>query len=270
MVAVRRIVGVDLGGHGAAAALVEVDRNGARIVSDRREWQPSSVGELASLATDAFGLFDGFGLSTAGFVEHGSVTLCRAQPWIQGHTQAKLEHSLPRHTQVRVINDGEAHTWAAAFGRRLGARHPLLSFSIGTSVGFGKTDSAGRIELPTSARNWDIGSMRIRTRCSNPEIWWACGSNGLAELETSFPKGQAVQHFGSRVGALITDFSVLFQPSAVVLSGGVPAKFGDELLGPAIAELRATMPPHTRTPVVELSPHGRNAGIVGAAISIVG
>ena len=120
-----------------------------------------------------------------------------------------------------VLNDGEAHTRAAAKGRRYGAGHPVLSFSNGTSVEFGRTSSTGTIESPTANRNWDIGSMSLRTRCSNPEIWWACGSNRLAELESSRPRGQEVRHFGARLGALITDFSILFQLTTVVLTGGI-------------------------------------------------
>jgi len=263
-----KIVGIDLGGHGAAAALVEIGDNGAKVRSERFDWQPSSTVELAQLAIKTFGHFDGLGLSTAGYVKYGNVTLCRAQPWVQGNTVAELLKALPQRSKVAVLNDGEAHTIAAIFGKDPRDSHPLLSFGIGTSVSFGRTSDQGEIERPLSMRNWDIGSMRVRSRCSHPEIWWACGSNGLAELESSMSPDQALQHFGARLGALVADFTILFQPRTVVLSGGIPDRHGNKLLDPANAELSKILPDHVQMPRLEKSLWGRNAGIVGGALAV--
>ena len=259
-------VGIDIGGHGVVAAMVHLNPLSA-TVEERHESSPRSIDELAAWLTDTFGRIGTIGVSSAGFVEDGDVTLCRVQPWLEGRTTRRLEEALGGRTTVRIVNDGDAHALAAGHAHQRSGDHPLLAFSIGTSVGFGVIDARGHLARPLAARNWDIGSMRVRTGASTPEVWWACGSKGLAELETARGTADAVTHFGYRIGGLVTDFSILFQPNTVVLSGGIPAKFGDRFLSAVQQEVSTAMPNHTKAPRIAISEYGRSAGIVGAAVA---
>lgn len=70
---------------------------------------------------------------------------------------------------------------------------------------------------------------------------------------------------GSRLGVALANFANIFEPTVIVIGGGVAAGAGDLLLDPAREELRRrALPPMNGTPVVAAQ-LGEDAGMIGAA-----
>jgi hypothetical protein len=146
-------------------------------------------------------------------------------------------------------------------------RHPALCFSFGTAVGFAMTNESGEVTRPRAHVNWEIGSVRMATRASQREIWWALGSEGLAELQHNMGEANGTTHYGYRLATLIRDFTILFQPRVVVLAGGIIDRHRDVLMPVLHAELSRNLPEEVEKPHIVPSPFGANSGLVGAAIA---
>lgn len=259
-----RIGAVDIGGSGCRVVAVEVTSTGARVLGEPdRLPAVNSSGELAAEVRRVLGEVDGLGVAAAGFVDarRGAVRLSRVAPWTEGPLRDRLAAELG--CAVQVVNDGEAHLRAHA---SLG-EHPMLCFAAGTSMAFGCTDDDGVIRRPRGDSNWDLGSLRIPTSASNPEVWWALGSRGLEELQASKGEQGGAEHFGWRLGALVHDFSVLFQPRPVVLTGGIVRRHRDVVVASVREELRARLPGHVEPPTILTSPYEDASALVGAALT---
>lgn len=264
----QRVAALDIGGSGCRVAWVDVDPGGRHEAHEvHRLGSPGSLAELARAITGALGPVAQLGVSSAGFVDssRGTVSHCRVQPWLNGPVAAALSAQLSG-GPTTLINDGEAHLLA-----HLGSisAHPLLCFSFGTSVGFAATDETGAVRRPRSDANWEIGYLRLNTRASNPELWWALGSSGLSELQDSMGNEEGVAHFGWRVGGLLHDFATLLRPRTVVLTGGIVEDHGGVILEGVESELRSSLPAEIERPNVVLSPFGRRSALVGAAVAAV-
>jgi predicted NBD/HSP70 family sugar kinase len=256
---------VDIGGSGCRAARVRLRPDGNHEVGRVEALGPvHSRRELANAVRGALGPIDRLGISTAGYVDtrNGVVRLCRVQPWAEGCLRDRVEHELD--CRAAVVNDGEAHVLAHA---SLG-RHPMLCFSFGTSVGFGCTGDDGEVLRPRADSNWDIGAVRLATRASKREVWWALGSHGLEELQQSMGGREGATHFGWRVGSLVRDFAVIFQPRTVALCGGIIDVHGSAILDSVRREVQAHWSRDLPAPPLFLtSPFGPHSGLVGAAVA---
>ena len=263
---VGKVAAVDIGGSGCRAAWVDLRADGRHVVGAvHRLESVGSRAELSQAVTRSLGHVERLGISTAGFVDSqaGVVTLCRVQPWLTGEVRARMEQCLTG-ARVAVVNDGEAHL-LAHLGESL--LHPAICLSLGTSVGFGMTNDAGHVSRPRADLNWDIGAMRVRTRASSGDLWWALGSHGLAELQRDMGDAPGTHHYGIRLGGLIRDLSILFRPRTVILAGGIAARRADTLVAACESELRESRPDYMELPALVLSPFGETSGLVGAAVA---
>jgi len=72
----------------------------------------------------------------------------------------------------------------------------------------------------------DIGSLYLKSRATDPHIWWALGSNGLNDCITSDGgEEKGCRHFGFRLGYLLSQLTVMFRPATVGLTGGIIHKY---------------------------------------------
>ncbi|MFT4189838.1 MAG: ROK family protein [Aeromicrobium sp.] len=252
------IVVFDVGGSSARMAVV---RGG--VVGASRRVEVTDASSLVRHASAATRGLRGVAVSTAGFVdsERGRVRLSRAVPGLEGDLARRLTSDLGCPTVV--VNDGEAHAYAA--GRIPDVDHGLVAISLGTSVGLGVLDAGGRPLRPCSGENWDVGDWRLDTRASEREVWWALGSQGLAEVERSMGEDAGRAQYGYRLGGWIATLGVVFRPRTVVLSGGI-ARAHWNRFAPALHEELAAQTPEAARPQVVASPF-EEAGLVGAAVA---
>lgn len=263
----KRIAAVDIGGSGCRATWVDVEQGGRHHVGQVHHLgSPGSRAALAAALRQALGPIRSLGVSTAGIVDspRGEVKLCRVQPWIDGELASRLSSELGQ-AKVCVVNDGEAHLHAHL--HRPEVAHPVLCFTFGTSVGFGMTTEDGTVSRPRRHSNWEIGDLRVPTRASKGEAWWALGSQGLEELQRNMGYQDGTAHFGYRIGGLIRDFTALFQPRTVVLAGGIIDHHHATIVPTINAEIDGHLPAHIERPNLVVSPFGDDSGLVGAAVA---
>ncbi|MDQ1734139.1 MAG: hypothetical protein QOH56_390 [Pseudonocardiales bacterium] len=250
------VVVLDIGGSSSRLAVV---RPGQQLQS--ATVKVTDRASLVRAVRDATSPLDGVAISLAAFVdsEHGYVRMSRAAPELVGELEADLTRSLG--CPVVVLNDGEAHAYAAS--AMPDVEHGTLAISLGTSVGFGLTDRHGCPMIPCSGENWDLGEWKLDTRASSPEAWWALGSSGLKELEQTMGSDRGRAHYGYRLGSFIERLSAVFQPRTVVLSGGIARNHWDAFKANLRGELEQ-LPKHFTRPRVMVSPYPE-AALIGAA-----
>lgn len=237
-------IAVDIGGSGVRAGLVESGKS-----TDIRKYQIQSYQEFVKLiGRIANGRnLSAIGISCAGFVDchRGFVRLSRVARWAEGDFAARLKRDL-NVSDVVIVNDGDAH---AAGAYASGLKGSILCLSLGTSVGMGIISRAGKLEHTLSGENWDIGEIRLKTRASTPETWWALGSKGLTELVSSMGD-EGYSHYGARLGALIRELSIVFRPDTVALTGGIIHGNAAGIIKGLSDELRAGIPSYMEVPKV--------------------
>lgn len=211
------------------------------------------------------------GISCAGFIDSdaGEVVLFRRAGWKKRPLVKNFKANMPN-TKVVLLNDGEAHLISALLIS--GIKHPVLSLSIGTALGFSMTDEQGNLYRPRKNSNFDIGSIMIPTRASRKEVWWALGSEGLAELQKNMNGDDGVKHFGYRLGAYLANLTILLQPRTIILSGGIVENHWDKMSPAIIEEFNKNTSDFLRdlrgyidAPTILKSPHGDSAALVGIA-----
>lgn len=251
---------VDIGGSGVRLAVLEYGN-----LSTPTRQSVKSIDDLVHAIRDCTQSPSAVAISLAGFVDSksGYVRLSRSAPWSEGKFKSRLSEILG--CPVAVMNDGEAH--AQAINQMSGVELGAVSLSLGTSVGMGLLDPDGRVIRPCSGENWDIGDVQLKnTSAADPSVWWALGSQGLADLEKKYGTSAGRQRFGFRLGSYIVQLCSTFQPKTVVLSGGIAVSAWEEMKGPIRSELER-VPAHFVTPRVQLSPFAE-AALVGAAYVI--
>lgn len=207
------------------------------------------------------GLFDcdNIAISCAGFVEADKkVSLFRVGGWRNKFLVDEFKEIVPN-AKVFLLNDAEAHLMAHHELFEL----PQMSISLGTSLGFAISDKKGRIVRTLSEINFDLGALRLSTKASNNQLWWALGSNGLAELQKNMGKTEGARHYGYRLGAFLVDICSVFQPKTVVLSGGITGAWWDVFQHNMISEFKSLVPEWLGKITINKSPFGINAALVG-------
>jgi hypothetical protein len=79
----------------------------------------------------------------------------------------------------------------------------------------------------------------LKTRASQPFVWWALGSNGLDELCKTQPNGHA--YFGYRLGFFLSQIAILFRPQTIALTGGIIQENWTQMEHNTISELKANL-----------------------------
>ncbi len=206
-------------------------------------------------------LFDSkvIGISCAGFIEADKkVNLFRVGGWHNKLLIAEIKEIVPN-AKVFLLNDAEAHLMAHHDLFEL----PQMSISLGTSLGFAISDKNGKIVRTLSDINFDLGAIRLSTKATNSQLWWALGSNGLAELQNSLGKTEGARHYGYRLGAFLADICSIFQPKSVVLSGGVTEAWWEVFQHTLLSEFKNSVPDWLGKITIYKSPFGINAALVG-------
>lgn len=184
--------------------------------------------------------FDRIAVSMAGYVDSdsGYVHLSRAAPWAEGDFAGKLRDAFGV-GEVRVMNDGEAHALATLVTP--GVSFGCVAVALGSSLGFGVISAERKVIRPCSGLNWDLGDVSLETRASRTEAWWALGSSGLAELQESKGDRSGATHFGYRLGAFLAQVATVFQPTCIVMSGGIVVRYWDLMKDSAESEFEYRM-----------------------------
>lgn len=215
---------VDIGGSGARIAPYSDGQVGAirRCSIHSRE---TLFAEMRRTIGDD--KVENIAFSVAGFVnsEQGLVLRSANLPFLEGNLAEETKTAFHA-DQVRVVNDGEAHARSLFFEENI--RFGAIHLALGTAVAFGVINEKREIVRTASGENWDIGGMVMNTRSDYKEVWQLLGTEGLKELERDLPDS-CYQHYGRRLGTLLTQLAVIFRPCTIGLSGGIVQAHAEDL-----------------------------------------
>jgi polyphosphate glucokinase len=245
----RIAIGVDVGGSGIKAAIVDVESG--RFRSDRlRVATPTpstpdrvtaTIDRLVKRLTKAAGISDKapVGIGLPGVTQGGHLlTAANIDPtWVDYPVAANLSKALKR--PVTVVNDADAAGIAEMrFGVGAGKTGVVVFLTLGTGVGSGVFID-GRL-VP----NTEFGQMEIRGRAAERR------SASAARVR----RGLSWKAWAADLDEHLERIEDLVWPTLIILGGGV-SKNGDKFI-PRL---------HRRTPVVTAQLRN-DAGIIGAAI----
>ncbi len=240
------VLGIDIGGSGIKAALVDVASG--QLASDReridtpRPATPEAVAEVVGRLVRHFDYHGPVGCAFPAVVR-GGVTHSAANvddEWI-GAPAARLL-SEAAHQPVTLLNDADAAGVAEmAFGAGRGHDGTVFVLTFGT--GIGSAIFTGRELLPNS----ELGHLEMDGHEIEP--WASDRARKMHEL--SWKK------WGKRMGKVLRHYAFLFSPDLFVIGGGVSKRF--DKFAPYLRVDAEVVPAALRN----------EAGIVGAAYAVV-
>lgn len=259
-------IGVDIGGTGVRAAVVEdgVIRGTVRSVPLLDRTPARVVQVVADLARDLGASHLGVGMP--GFVHRGVVL---GSPNFPGWQNTDLQGQLRRATGVPVLVGNDANVAALGAWIERGRPGDLIVITLGTGVGGGVIVD-GRSLVGARGAGAEIGHIPVggsrRCGCGGLgclETW--CGTVGLiaaaAELGVTVDNGAAVvraarageawanqvlAQAAAALGRALVALVNLFNPEVIVIAGGLAAAQG--ALAPAVDWLQE----HAIRPSAEL------------------
>jgi polyphosphate glucokinase len=237
------IVGVDVGGSGIKAALV--DTSSGELLTKRHRIptpQPATPEAVAATVADVVALSGGDGPVGAGFpaaLRDGvSLTATNIDDGFVGVDVAAL-FSEACGRPVAVLNDADAAGLAeATFGAAKGVSGTVLILTVGTGIGTSLCVD-GRL-VP----NTEFGHVRFKG-----DIAEAFVSDAARQRD-----GLKWAEWGKRFNAYLRHLETLLYPSRIVVGGGASRRFEKFAASLSVA-----------TPVVPAT-LGNMAGLVGAAL----
>jgi polyphosphate glucokinase len=208
----RKIVGVDVGGTGVKAAVVDVE-DGA-LVTERTKVKtpspstPKRVAEvIAQLVEDSpTDAGSPVGVTLPAVVRNGMVSsAANIDPaWIGTDACKLLETTLDR--PVRVVNDADAAGYAeTAFGAAAGRQGVVLVTTLGTGIG------SALIHNGVLVPNTELGHLEIDGHDAESRA-----SNGARER-----KDLSWEEWAERLTRYYRMLEHLFSPDLFVVGGGV-------------------------------------------------
>jgi polyphosphate glucokinase len=237
-------IGVDVGGSGVKAGVVDVDTG--NLVSERLRVdtpEPSVPPAVAAAVAELVGQLDAPGPIGLGFpsvMRQGWVTTANNidKSWIGVNGRELFESAVGR--EVRLINDADAAGLAESrYGAAKGVAGKVLMLTFGTGIG-----SALLIDGKVIP-NVELGQLEL---------------NGVRPAEKRYSaksrrsEDLTWDEWGTRAREFIILVDQVFTPDLIVIGGGV-SKFWDQFAGHLAFEdikiVKATL--------------ANNAGIVGAA-----
>lgn len=241
------VIGVDIGGSGVKAAVV--DTSTGRLLTERiRQATPQPAtpdavglvvaGLVAQLATEVHGSSP-VGCTVPSVVRNGVVlTAANIDPgWIGDHTAERLGRLLSR--PVTVLNDADAAGVAEVrFGAARDVAGTVLVLTLGTGIG--------------SALFRD-GVLVPNTELGHAEFHGAAAEK-YAAASVRKAQGLSWTEWARRLSALLRHYSLLVAPDLIVLGGGVSRR-ADSFM----PKLEVEVP-------VAVAGLGNAAGVVGAAM----
>jgi polyphosphate glucokinase len=237
------IVGVDVGGSGIKAALV--DTSSGELLSERHRIptpQPATPDAVARTVAEVVALSGGDGPVGAGFpaaLRDGiSLTATNIDAGFVGVDVAAL-FTKRCGRPVALLNDADAAGLAeATFGAAKGVSGTVLILTVGTGIGSSLCVD-GRL-VP----NTEFGHVRFKGDIAEAHVSDAARQrDGLKWVE-----------WGKRFNAYLKHMETVLYPSLIVVGGGAARKF--EKFAPSLS---------LSTPVVPAT-LGNLAGLVGAAL----
>lgn len=206
--------------------------------------------EIEQIAVSCAGDID----SVSGVVRRSTVTR-----WHNYSLGLELDLLIKPSRKTVVINDADAHL----MGNRNGPG-PLICIALGTSLGFSVANQNGDLARSAEGFNLDVGDLKLNTKATVKEAWWALGLPGLQELISLKGVTRGPIHFGHRLGSLILRLQAdtKYKGIPVVLSGGVITAYPSHILYGCLREIDdAELMDNIK---VTLSPYPKAAALVGA------
>jgi polyphosphate glucokinase len=246
-----KIMGVDVGGSGIKAALVDTETG--QLVTERlrvpapRSFKPDDVID-AILALRKQLRYEGpMGVGFPAVVIHGVVMTPPTALAFPGWDEYPLRDNLAVATDapVTIINDADAACLAEMdFGAGQGERGVVMVFTIGTGIGSG-IFLDGHL-MPNS----ELGRLYMRNSKKTAEQQFSDRVRQSKKLSW--------QQWGKKLNAYFRYIELLFSPELIIIGGGVSKKHEKYI-------------PYIKTRARIIPAAFRNeAGIVGAAMATVG
>jgi polyphosphate glucokinase len=237
-------VGVDVGGSGVKAGIVDVESG--ELIGDRLRLdtpEPSTPDAVAAAIKELVDLLNAPGPIGVGFpavVRRGWVSTASNidQSWVGVNALDVFEPVIGR--EIRMINDADAAGLAEArYGSARGVGGKVLVLTFGTGIGSALLLDGKLVP------NIEVGQLEL---------------NGFRPAETYYSAkvrrtdGLSWEEWGNRVREYISLVNQVFTPDLIVIGGGISKywdKFSPHVTFGDVRTTRATL--------------GNNAGIVGAA-----
>jgi polyphosphate glucokinase len=241
----REVLGIDVGGTGIKAAMVDVERGA--LVTERVRVETPHPARPDALAAATAALVDGLGGREAAGIGFPSailngVTMTAAnvdKSWIGTQAEEIFRAALGR--PVVLLNDADAAGLAEMrFGAGAGERGVVLMLTLGTGIG-SALFLDGRL-VP----NLELGHLEIRGK----------DAESRASAVARERKGLSWERWARRLDEFLHRVDALLWPDLIIIGGGV-SKRADRFL-PFL---------NTRPRLVPATLHN-DAGIVGAALRV--
>lgn len=237
-------IGVDVGGSGVKAGLVDVDAG--ELISDRLRMDtpepstPPAVVEAVRSLVDEFDAPGPVGIGFPTVIRQGWIYTANNidRAWIGVNALEMFENALQR--EVRLINDADAAGVAESrYGVAKGVGGKVLVLTFGT--GIGSALLLDGVLMP----NIEAGQLEL-------------GGTRPAERRYSAKARRAEkltwEEWGKRAREYVTLANEVFNPDLIVIGGGI-SKFWEEFSSQLVFD---------EVPTV-CAALGNNAGIIGAA-----
>ena len=240
----RNRVGIDVGGSGVKAGLIDTDAG--VVIGERRRVetpQPSTPKAVATVTAELVSELRGGDVVGIGFpsiIRDGVVSTANNidESWIGVNAAEVFEEAIG--SEVRLINDADAAALAeAAFGSAKGIPGTVVVITFGTGIGSGVLLDGKLL------RNVELGMLEF-------------GGVYPAELKYSAKVRRREDldwdEWGGRINDFIRHIDRIFSPTRIVVGGGVSRKW-EEFSHTIDADL----------PVVRAA-LANDAGLIGAAV----
>lgn len=241
----RKALGVDIGGTGIKAAIVDVDSG--ELLSDRLKLPTPAGGEpdaivatVVALIDRLGGLDDGVpvGVCFPAIVRQGRTMSAAnvSKKWIGLEAEKLFEKALGR--DIHFVNDADAAGFAEVkYGAAKGVPGLVLLTTLGTGIGSALIYNG--VLIPNS----ELGHLEL----------WGTDAEKRAAYSAKERGRLSWARWAKRLQKYYTHLESLFSPDLFVVGGGVSKNYQEFF--PLL---------HLQTPIVP-AVHRNNAGILGAA-----
>ena len=239
----QMLIGVDVGGTGIKAALVDLRTGTAPPWIRQLTPQPATPEAVSATIAEVVGEVGAegpIGCTLPAVVVGGTVrTAAHIDPaWIGTHAAAVIGRATGRH--CTVLNDADAAGLAEArFGAARDRRGVVILVTIGTGIGTALLNDG------VIVANSELGHLEVNRKIADT---WASDAK-REEKKLSW------EHWSERFNTYLTKLHALLWPELIVLGGGI-VKHADKFID--------NIDPGCEVRVAEL---GNRAGIVGAALA---
>lgn len=242
-------MGVDIGGSGIKAALVDTER-GVFASERRRIATPSSLlpEDVLQTVVECVGAFDdysgplgiGFPAVVVGGAPQSPFTAHHVPGWIDFPVARILSERLQR--PVTMLNDADAAGIAEMrFGNGRGEKGVVLILTLGTGIGSALFMDGNLVP------NTELGNLYLRKRKQVSEQY--ASALAMEEADLKWPA------YAERLNKYLQHVNRLFSPRLIIIGGGISKKH--EKFIPRLTIKTRVIPAALRN----------RAGIIGAAIA---